>query len=181
MNVGGAMAAAIRAVPYRPSIKVGLEFKRRFWEQDEEIYGGITSTDLPISQISYPSDGYGSQGPGVLLAAYAGGAFAYEFTSLSPDERVRRTLEWGSQIHPQYKAEFLNGVSVGWHRVPFTLGCFGIWTEESRAEHYRNLCEFDGRVVLAGEHASYIGGWQEGAITSALDAIGRLHQRVQAA
>lgn len=181
MNVGGAMSAAIHAVPYRPSVKVGLEFKRRFWEQDEEIYGGITSTDLPISQISYPSDGYGSQGPGVLLAAYAGGAFAYEFTSLSPDERVRRTLEWGSQIHPQYKAEFLNGVSVGWHRVPFTLGCFGIWTEESRAEHYRNLCEFDGRVVLAGEHASYIGGWQEGAITSALDAIGRLHQRVQAA
>lgn len=63
MNVGAPLAAAIAAVPYRPSVKVGIEFKRRFWEQDEEIYGGITSTDLPISQISYPSDGYGSQGP----------------------------------------------------------------------------------------------------------------------
>jgi monoamine oxidase len=38
----------------------------------------------------------------------------------------------------------------------------------------------DGRIMLAGEHASYIGGWQEGGITSAIDAITRLHQRVQA-
>ncbi len=34
--------------------------------------------------------------------------------------------------------------------------------------------------VLAGEHASYIPGWQEGAVTSSLDAIGRLHQRAVA-
>ncbi|MBA3055643.1 MAG: NAD(P)/FAD-dependent oxidoreductase [Sphingomonadales bacterium] len=179
-NVGDALNAAIHAVPYMPSIKVGLEFKRRFWEQDEQIYGGITSTDLPISQISYPSSNYGSKGPGVLLSAYTMGAYAYEFTSLAPAERVARTLEWGSQIHPQYKDEFLNGISVGWHRVPWTLGCFGIWTAETRAEHYKNLCQLDGRILLAGEHASYLGGWQEGGITSSLDAISRLHQRVMA-
>lgn len=180
LNVGGNLSSAIHAVPYRPSVKIGLEFKRRFWEQDEQIYGGITSTDLPISQISYPSHGYGSRGPGVLLGAYTGGAISYELTSLPPEERIRRALEWGAQIHPQYREEFLSGISVGWHRVPWTLGCFAIWSEETRAQHYRNLCEIDGRFVIAGEHASYIGGWQEGAITSALDAIGRLHQRVQA-
>ncbi len=32
--------------------------------------------------------------------------------------------------------------------------------------------------MLAGEHASFIPAWQEGAILSALDAIGRLHARV---
>jgi len=180
MNVGADMANAIKAVPYRPSVKVGLEFKRRFWEQDEQIYGGITSTDLPIAQISYPSTSYGSQGPGVLLAAYSGGAFAYEYTTLTPEERVARTVEWGAQIHPQYKEEFMNGVAVGWHRVPWTQGCFGMWSEESRATHYKNLCAIDGRIALAGEHASYIGGWQEGAVTSSLDAIGRLHQRALA-
>jgi monoamine oxidase len=180
LNVGGPLASAIHAVPYRPSVKIGLEFKRRFWEQDENIYGGITSTDLPISQISYPSHGYGSRGPGVLLGAYTGGDTSYELTALPPEERIRRALDWGAQIHPQYREEFLSGISVGWHRVPWTLGCFGIWTEETRAQHYRNLCAIDGRFVIAGEHASYIGGWQEGAITSALDAIGRLHQRVLA-
>lgn len=181
LNVGPDMAAAIRAVPYRPSLKVGLEFKRRFWEQDEQIYGGITSTNLPISQISYPSDKYGSSGPGVLLAAYSGGSFAYEMTALPPEERIRRTLEMGAVIHPQYREEYVSGISVGWHRVPFVLGCFGMWSEETRARHYSNLCQIDNRVVLAGEHASYIGGWIEGAVTSALDAVTRLHQRIQSA
>lgn len=180
MNVGPEMGAAIGTVPYEASLKVGLEFKRRFWEQDEQIYGGITSTDLPIGQISYPSSNYGSQGKAALLGAYAFGAYAYEYTSLSPAERVARTVAWGAQIHPQYKAEFLNGISVGWHRVPWTQGCFGKWTDEARAEHYKNLCQIDGRIMLAGEHASYIPAWQEGGITSALDAIGRLHQRVMA-
>ncbi|MBU0555487.1 MAG: NAD(P)/FAD-dependent oxidoreductase [Alphaproteobacteria bacterium] len=178
MNVGPKLAGAIRAVPYSTSVKVGLEFKRRFWEQDDQIYGGITTTDLPISQISYPSSNYGGQGPGVLLAAYTGGSTGYELTALPPEERVKRVLEWGSQIHPQFKSEFVNGIAVGWHRVPWVLGCFGQWTEETRAQHYKDLCEMDGRIVLAGEHASYIGGWQEGGITSAIDVITRLHQRV---
>lgn len=181
MNVGAELAAAIRAVPYTTSVKVGLEFKRRFWEQDEQIYGGITYTDLPNSQISYPSSRYGDAGPGVLLGAYTGGVTGYELTALPPEERVRRVLDWGSQIHPQYKDEFMNGISVGWHRVPWVLGCFGQWSEDSRREHYRNLCQLDGRILLAGEHASYYGGWQEGGITSAIDAISRLHAQVQAA
>ena len=83
-------------------------------------------------------------------------------------------------IHPQATAEYSNGVAWSWHRSPFTLGCFGSWTEATRAEHYKNLCQMDGRIVLAGEHASYVGGWQEGGITSSLDVIGRLHQRVLA-
>ena len=50
--------------------------------------------------------------------------------------------------------------------------------KQARAEHYDNLCQIDGRIVLAGEHASYIPAWQEGAILSSLDAITRLHDRV---
>ena len=60
------------------------------------------------------------------------------------------------------------------------MGCFGMWTEAMRAQHYQNLCAIDGRIVLAGEHASYMPAWQEGAVTSAHDAIGRLHQRALA-
>ena len=59
--------------------------------------------------------------------------------------------------------EFENGIAVAWHRSPFTLGCAGDWTDAAREEHYDNLCQIDGRIVLAGEHASYIPAWQEGA------------------
>ena len=180
LNASPAMAAAIQAVPYAPGLKIGLQFRRRFWEEDDAIYGGISYTDLPISMIGYPATGYNRGGKGVLLGAYTFGAYAYEFTALDPAERVRRAVAFGAQIHPQYPAEFETGIAVGWHRVPWTLGCYGQWTDATRAEHYRNLCAIDGRIVLAGEHASFIPAWQEGAVLSALDAITRLHGRVLA-
>jgi monoamine oxidase len=179
LDVGDRMKAAINAVPYSPAVKIGLQFKRRFWEEDEAIYGGISYTDLPIRQIAYPNTGFNRAGRGVLLGAYIfDGPNAYEFTSMPPAERVARAVEFGASLHPQYPAEYENGIAVAWHRVPFTLGCAGNWSESARAEHYDNLCQIDGRIVLAGEHASYIPAWQEGAILSSLDAITRLHDRV---
>ena len=179
IDVSGRTKAAIDAVPYSASVKIGLQFKRRFWEEDEAIYGGISYTDLPIRQIAYPNTGFNRAGRGVLLGAYLfDGPGAFEFTSMLPAERIARAVEFGAAIHPQYRAEYENGVAVAWHRMPFTLGCAGDWSEQARAEHYDNLCQIDGRIVLAGEHASYIPAWQEGAILSSLDAITRLHDRV---
>ena len=180
MNVSQPMAAAISSLPSAPAIKAGLQFKRRFWEEDEQIYGGITYTDLPIMSIGYPNTGFQSSGKGVLLGAYIWGLKAMEFTAMTPRERVQKVVDYGSQIHPQYHKEFDNGVAVAWHRVPFAMGCFGTWTSDTRARHYEDLCQIDGRIVLAGEHASHLGGWQEGAVTSALDAIGRMHQHAVA-
>ena len=179
INVGARMKAAIDAVPYSASVKIGLQFKRRFWEEDEAIYGGISYTDLPIRQIAYPNSGFNRAGKGVLLGAYLfDGANAFEFTAMPPAERVARAVEFGARLHPQYTSEFENGIAVAWHRMPFTLGCAGDWSDATRAKHYNDLCQIDGRIVLAGEHASYIPAWQEGAILSSLDAIGRLHERV---
>jgi monoamine oxidase len=181
INVSAPMKAAIDAVPYASVVKTGLQFRRRFWEEDEQIFGGITYTNLPIRQISYPSTGFNSPGKGVLLGGYTwDGPNAYELTAMSPAERIKVALDCGAQIHPQYLSEFETGISVAWHRVPFTLGCAGEWTDQARREHYDNLCQIDGRIVLAGEHASYIPAWQEGAILSALDAITRLHKRILA-
>jgi len=179
MNVGPKMATAIGAVPYVPSVKVGLQMKRRFWEEDEAIYGGITVTDLPIRNIGYPNSGFGTKGKGVLLGTYAiFQTFALEFGALDPAQRVAKAVEWGAQIHPQYRTEFENGVAVAWQRNPASLGCFANWTDDLRKAHYADLCAIDGRILLAGEHASYIPAWQEGAILSSLSAIERLHARV---
>jgi monoamine oxidase len=180
LNVSPAMDAAIHAVPYDAAIKIGLQMKRRFWEQDERIYGGITYTDLPIQRIGYPNTDYGKPGKGVLLGAYVFGANAFELTAMPPAERVKHAVAYGTQIHPQYAKEFENGIAVGWHRVPWTNGCYGMWTDDSRGKHYNNLCQIDGRIVLAGEHASYIPAWQEGAALSSLDAIQRLHAKIVA-
>jgi len=181
LDVGPKMKAAIAAVPYANSVKIGLQFKRRFWEEDDAIYGGMSFTDLAIDTIGYPNSGFNGA-KGVLLGAYLWDtAAAYEMTALEPAERVRRAVALGAKIHPQYAAEFETGIAVAWHRMPFTMGCSGDWTDEARAAHYDDLCAIDGRIVLAGEHASYLPAWQEGAVLSALDAITRLHRRAIAA
>ncbi|MCQ8278812.1 flavin monoamine oxidase family protein [Acetobacteraceae bacterium KSS8] len=177
VQAGAPMKAAIQAVPYASSVKIGLEFKRRFWEQDEQIYGGISFTNQPISQISYPSTRYFTEGPAVLLGGYMFGPAAYAFAGMTPEERVQEALKQGSVFHPQYGSEFSNGVGVAWSRMPWSLGCCSMWSEQARKAHYKALTEIDGRLVLAGEHASYIGCWQEGAILSSVSAITRLHQR----
>jgi monoamine oxidase len=181
MNVGGPMKNAINQIPYMAALKVGLQMKRRFWEQDEQIYGGVTYTNQPNTMIGYPQWDFFSKGKGVLLGSYCFGTPAYIAAAKPPEERIKDALEYGAKIHPQYKDEFECGVAVAWHRVPWTLGCAGFWTEEARAKHYDNLCAVDGRIVLAGEHASRIPAWQEGAVTSALDAITRLHKKAMSA
>jgi monoamine oxidase len=180
MNVGAPMKAAIDQLSYMAALKVGLQFKRRFWEEDDKIYGGISYTNQPNGTISYPMWDYFSKGKGVVLGAYSFGEPAFVAAAKAPELRIADALEYGSKVHPQYKKEFECGVAVAWHRVPWTLGCAGGWTEAARALHYDNMCKIDGRIVLAGEHASRIPAWQEGAVLSSLDAIERLHKRVMA-
>jgi monoamine oxidase len=161
---------------YHESVKSGLEMKRRFWETDEQIYGGVTYTDMPIAEISYPSYKMFSDGPGVLLGCYVYGPEAYILNSMSPAERLEVVLDQGARIHPQYRDEFANGVVVSWHRVPWMMGCYSNWTDR-KAQNYDLAATIDRRIVCAGEHLSYIPGWQEGSILSALDAIRQVHDR----
>ncbi|MFW7270152.1 flavin monoamine oxidase family protein [Gluconacetobacter sp. Hr-1-5] len=181
-NLSPPLREAISAVPYTSAVKVGLEMRRRFWEEDDYIYGGHSFTNQEISLISYPNYDYFSNRPGVLLGAFAYANSALRLTGLSPTERVEVAMKQGSIFHPEaYRKNFMNGASVAWSRVPWTLGCCAKWTDETRKKHYQTLVAVDDRVVLAGEHASYVGCWMEGALLSSIDAITRLHKRAQEA
>ena len=172
------MMAAIKAVPYSGQVKIGLEMNRRFWEEDDDIYGGHSFTDQEIALISYPNNNLFGDGPAVLLGAFAREMGAYRLAGMTPEQRLEVALQQGSVLHPaSYRKEFRTGASVAWSRVPWALGCCARWTEASRKEHYQTLVAMDRRIVLAGEHASYVGCWMEGALLSSIDAITRLHKR----
>jgi len=177
-NLSAKKNAAIQAVPYSNSVKIGLEMRRRFWEQDADIYGGHSFTNQQIGLVSYPNNNFFQDGPAVLLGAFANGAGGYHLAGMTPQERIEVALREGSVFHPaSYRKEFLSGASVAWSRVPWVMGCCARWNEETRREHYQELVALEDRVVLAGEHASYVGCWMEGSLLSALDAITRLHKR----
>ncbi|HEX7858115.1 MAG TPA: flavin monoamine oxidase family protein [Sphingobium sp.] len=182
IQISDAKKAAIKSLPYSGQVKIGLEMKRRFWEEDYSIYGGHSFTNQAISLISYPNYNFFKDGPSVLLGAFASGAGGYQLAGMTPEQRIEAALAQGSVFHPaEYRKEYMNGASVAWSRMPWILGCCATWTEQTRAEHYQNLVAMDDRIVLAGEHASYYGCWMEGALLSSIDAITRLHQKAQAA
>jgi monoamine oxidase len=182
MNVGDKMQAAINALSYGASIKVGLAVQA-------PLLGGGRE-DLRRHQLHRPAERPDQLSEHRLLQQGQGRAarrlhLRPQRLSLRGHGRPRSASAAPSSgarsSTRSTSAEFENGVSVAWHRVPWVLGCAGSWDDELRAEHYDNLCQIDGRIVLAGEHASYIPAWQEGAITSSLDAIQRLHARAVAA
>lgn len=167
------MQQAIAGVAYYQLGKTGLQFNRRFWEEDEDIFGGITWTNQAINQLWYPSYGYLSN-KGVLVSGYNYGYEGFSFENnavtignLPPDQRVSVVLEQGSKIHPQYKKHFENGVSVFWPKIPYTLGAWAKYTPQTRQQYYPRLNEPDGNIYLAGEHLSYLTGWMAGALESA--------------
>jgi monoamine oxidase len=175
-----AFAASIKRVAYTPSAKIGLAFKRRFWEDDDRIMSGISRTDQTITQIWYPSYGYFGRNGGVLTAAYATDDLARTIGDLAPAQRAELALREGSAIHPQYRAEYTAAFSVAWQKTPYNMGAWVSWTADTRKHDYPVLERPDGPIYLAGEHMSYINAWQAGALESARSVVRQIHQRVRA-
>lgn len=130
------MQAAIDAVPYAGSVKVGLQFKRCFWEEDEAIYGGITYTDLPIRQIAYPTVGaIGCRPRGAARRLSARGG---KFLRVHRHDAGRAGQERCRTSAPPFTRtraiESRTGVAVAWHRVPFTLVALANGPMRLRAE-----------------------------------------------
>ena len=121
--------SAISATSYDGAGKIGLQFKRRFWEADDEIYGGRSWTDQEIGQIIYPSHDFHSR-KGILTGYYMD--FKRTMRERTPDERQRVALEQGARIHPQYTTEFETAFSVSWPRVPWSRGS---WMSETAAAY----------------------------------------------
>jgi monoamine oxidase len=165
--------SAIAAASYDGAGKIGLQFKRRFWEEDDEIYGGRTWTDQEIGQIIYPSHGFNGR-KGVLTGYYLD--FARTMRERSPAERQRLALEQGARIHPQYMTEFETAFSVSWPRVPWNRGS---WRLETGAalQALTPLQQPDGRVHFAGDYMTNMSSWMNGAFESAREVAMAIHAR----
>ncbi|MEM7500574.1 MAG: FAD-dependent oxidoreductase [Pseudomonadota bacterium] len=153
----------IMAFNYTQATKIAFQ-SRRFWEQDHNIYGGISWTNQNITQIWYPSSGFGQQS-GILVGSYIfGGPAGTDFTNQSPQARINSTTTQANALHSQFGNEVTRGLSVAWPKVPFQLGAWGTSTPNV-------LLTPDDSIHFAGEHLSILQGWQEGAILSAYHAI----------
>jgi monoamine oxidase len=167
--------SAIAAASYDGAGKIGLQFRRRFWEADDEIYGGKSWTDHEIGQLIYPSHGFQAR-KGVLVGYFLD--FKRTMRERTPAERQQLALEQGVRIHPQYPAEFEMAFSVSWPRVPWNRGS---WRSETAKAHeaLAPLRQPDGRVYFAGDYMSDMSSWMQGAFESAREVAMAIHARAR--
>ena len=167
---------AIRQLHYDASAKVFLQFRRRFWEEDDGIVGGGSVTDLAVRNVYYPDHGR-QTGRGVVLASYTWGEDAQRWGSLSPPERIVQALEDVTRIHPQAAEEFEVGASKMWHDDEFAGGAFALFDPGQQTLLYEAICAPEGRIHFAGEHASLAHAWIQGAIESGVRAAAEIHEQ----
>ena len=180
INVGAPMQAAIGAVPYavvgqgRPAVQAPLLGRGRADLRRHQLYRSADHPDL-LSQhrlSTRPARACCSAAtPGTGRTPTSSPPCRRQSGSSAPSNTARRSIR---NTRPSSRtASPLPGTA---RRSRWAAPATG--PRRPASEHYDNLCQIDGRIVLAGEHASYIPAWQEGAILSSLDAIARLHDRV---
>lgn len=167
--------SAVGAVQFAAAAKVGWQADQRFWESPaDQIYGGITWTDHPITQFWYPSAGwFGAKG--VLTGAYNYGDTARKFAALPLDQRLMLATQGAERLHPDFlhfvKTEL--GLSIAWQQMPHHPGGWADWdwSKPAHVTAYNRLLAPDRHFFVCGDQVSYLSGWQEGAVLSAQHVV----------
>ncbi|MBD5778735.1 flavin monoamine oxidase family protein [Pelagicoccus sp. NFK12] len=169
----------LNIVPFQNSGKIGMQFKRRFWEEDDRIYGGISWTNLPVAEIWYPSNGFMGK-KGIMGGYYVFGPTSDQLGRMTPEQRLEFALSHGEKVHPQYREEFETAFSVNWSSIPHIEGCLAHFPQAMLKTFYPLLIKPEGELYLAASWASHLGGWQAGAFEAARIAVKSIHERTMA-
>ncbi len=169
--------AVIDKAAYDSAYKIAWQ-SRRFWEQDDKIYGGLSFLQQTVNVVWYPS--YGLFSPrGAIIGGYSvenGTPFGALPNVQAKLDASRAAIE---KIHPGRGKELSDPIYVSWGQIPFNLGSWISGFGHGSAADYAVITRPDRRVYFAGDHTSHIVGWQEGAALSAIRAANMIGDRIQ--
>ncbi len=170
---------AIANIEWQQSVKIAWQ-SRRFWEQQYDIYGGISWIKGITNMVWYPSAALFSD-QGVILGSYTSGPNGEKLAGMPLPEQFETTRAVIERLHPGHGRELRRPMGIAWGKVPYSLGEAAHYRPGQVAE-YQLLNEPDGPFHFAGDYLSKVGTWQESAITSAHRTIARLdeHRRLAA-
>ncbi len=178
INLSDEIMTAVKATTHSNSAKMGLQMKRRFWEEDDQIFGGHLYSNLPLGEFSYPSNGYFTK-KGVLLGLYANGPVG-DLLDRSVAERVEHVLTHASKVHPQIRQEFESAYAVWWRKVKYSLGGYASGSGGARRA---TLSKMDNRILIGSAVTCPYSepDWIEGAVAAGWQALKTVHERAMRA
>ncbi|KAL9616384.1 MAG: hypothetical protein Q9160_008738 [Pyrenula sp. 1 TL-2023] len=182
---------SIRSLGYDRATKVAVKFSKPWWHRSSnpnDIYGGISSSDLPIRNVVYPSWNDGPDNPAVLMVSYSWALDATRMASLTPnytvvkpskdDPIVTRCLRdlvklWSGEPNPptfeDLSSMYETHHAWAWEHDPWTGGAFALFGpgqfKNVYPEFYPLFC--GDKFAICGEALSAHHAWITGAMDSA--------------
>lgn len=176
---------AMERTHYMQSSKTFVMVDRPFWRDTDPATGGdvmsMTLSDR-LTRGTYLIDN-GPDKPAVICLSYTWSDDALKWLAVPLDDRVRLMLHSLRQIYPMLDiAKHIIGapITVSWESDPNFMGAF----KANLPGHYRyqrrlfshfvqdDLPDHQRGIFLAGDDISWTAGWAEGAVTTALNAVG---------
>jgi monoamine oxidase len=159
------------------SYKIAWE-SRRFWEQDYNIYGGLSFLAQGPSPLWYPSGNLMAQ-TGVFVAGYMEEQ-GTPFYSMTLDQKFAESKKSVEKLHPGHGHELTNPIYVGWRHIKWNEASWIRSWGGGRAG-YNTIIEADGPYYLAGDTVSNVNAWMEGAALSAKRVVQMISDRTKSA
>jgi len=152
----------VNDVSYGAVTKVMIEYRKRFWK--EKGWNGRMATDAPIVYTWHATSHFEHERG--IITAYTGGDNAVQLSALSDDERIKLAVDEIEKIFPGSSDLVENTATVAWPNEPYTRGSYMALSPGQVTAHWKQLNEPIGRLFFAGEHATPIQGFMEGAVES---------------
>ncbi|HLE91118.1 MAG TPA: NAD(P)/FAD-dependent oxidoreductase [Anaerolineales bacterium] len=149
-------------VSYGAVTKVMIEYRKRFW--NERGWNGRLATDAPIVYTWHDTSHLENE-HGILMA-YTGGGPGERLAALSDEERIRVAVAEAEKVFPGSSELIEHTATVAWPNELYTRGSYMALAPGEVTDHWRTLSEPAGRLFFAGEHATAIQGFMEGALES---------------
>jgi monoamine oxidase len=153
---------AIEQLPYTSVARTYLQTRKRFW-LDEGLSSQAT-TDLSNMMVF---DGAPNQsGTRGILESYLAGPRARQVTAMKENARVDSVLEVVEKVHPHVRQNFEVAASKCWDEDEWARGAYAWFKPGQMTALMPDIARPEGRVHFAGEHASSLFGWMQGALES---------------
>ncbi len=149
-------------ISYDAVTKVMIQYRKRFWS--DKGWNGRLITDSPIVVTWFATSHVDSEDG--ILTAYAGGEPGAKLSGLSDEERTRVAVAEIEKLFPGSSDLIEHTATVAWLNEPFTRASYMALAPGQVTAHWRTLFEPAGRLFFAGEHATPIQGFMEGAVES---------------
>jgi monoamine oxidase len=153
--------SVIDALPYENVMRIYLQSRERYWVR--EGFSGFAETDHP-GEIWDST--FGQSGTRGILMSYSRGLKARELGIQSEAEQLLYGLKTVEQVYPGMYKYYERGFVKSWDHDPWARGAISYLLPGQVFSLQPHIARPEGRIHFAGEHASSLRGWMQGALES---------------